>query len=312
MTGNRPAEPFPHTRGMRLIRAVFHGGLACAAALTMGGCTGAPDTAKRDHPAIVSLNPCVDAILAEVADPEQILAISHYSRDPRASSMPLAVARQFRATGGTVEEVMALKPDVVMAGTFMPPATRDGFQRMGIKVEAFAIEHNVGDSLARVRRIARLAGHPERGEALVARIERALDAAAPSPGHRPIATVVWQSGGIVPGHDALVSDLMRRTGFVSQSAERGLGQADYLPLEEMLSDPPELILTAGTPGDGEDRMLAHPALDALTGTQRARFDPGLLYCGGPTIIRAVARLSEVRRERDAATAQSPTRKGPVA
>ncbi|MDD3797891.1 MAG: ABC transporter substrate-binding protein [Novosphingobium sp.] len=276
------------------------GTLLASACLALAGCVpasgGQGGIAGGDRPAVVSLNPCADAILAEVADPGQVLAISHYSHDPRASSMPLAEARRFRATGGTVEEVMALQPDVVIAGTFLPPATRAAFERMGMKVETFAIEHSVAESLAQVRHVAALTGHPERGEALVARIERALVQAAPPPGSRAISTVMWQSGGIVPGRDALVSDLMQRTGFASHSAARGLRQADYLPLEEMLSDPPQLILTAGTPGDGEDRMLTHPALDALAGTRRARFDRGLLYCGGPTIVRAAGRLAQVRGE----------------
>ena len=41
---------------------------------------------------IVSTNPCVDAILMQVADPADIVAISHYSHDPRASSIAIAQA----------------------------------------------------------------------------------------------------------------------------------------------------------------------------------------------------------------------------
>ena len=41
-------------------------------------------------------------------------------------------------------------------------------------------------------------------------------------------------------------------------------------------------------------MLAHPALDGLETSQITRFDPSLLYCGGPTIIRAAERLKEIR------------------
>ena len=91
--------------------------LACLAVAgwAVAGCAPAAAPGGRSHgPKIVSLNPCSDAVLAEVADPAQILAISHYSHDPRASSMPLDQARRFRSTGGTVEEVIALKPDVVV------------------------------------------------------------------------------------------------------------------------------------------------------------------------------------------------------
>ena len=270
--------------------------LALAVAVSLAACgAGSTREAEGEHPTIVSLNPCADAVLAQVADPAQILALSHYSRDLRASSMDLATARRFAVTGGTAEEVLALRPDVVVAGTFLPPATRAAFERMGMRVASFAIDHDVAQSLAQVRAMAALAGHPDRGERLAAQIEHALADAAPGRGEGPVSAVMWQSGGIVPGDDSLVSDLMRRTGFSSHSAAQGLRQADYLPLERMLADPPDLILAAGSPGDGEDRMLSHPALDALRGVEQARFSPQLLYCGGPTIIRAGRRLARVRK-----------------
>jgi len=244
-------------------------------------------------PTIVSLNPCTDAILAEVADPAQLLAISSYSQDPASSSMDLNRARAMRAVSGTVEEVAALQPDVVVGSTFTAPTTKAAFARMGFRFEAFGLAASVEESLEQVRTLARIAGHPERGEALVGRIEASLAAArADGP---PISAIVWQSGGIVPGQGTLITDLLTRTGFVNAAAQRGLHQADMLPLEEMLVAPPRLILAAGNRYSEEDRLLHHPALAALKHTRRERLDPLLLWCGGPTIPRTVARLAEVRR-----------------
>jgi iron complex transport system substrate-binding protein len=155
---------------MRLAGAL----LACAL-LALAGCAPAASApAAPPRPTLVSLNPCADAVLAEVADPAQILAISHYSQDPRSSSMDLAVARRFRVTGGTVEEVLALKPDIVVAGRFLPPATRSAFERLGIRVVSVDIEQDVAQSLAQLRRLSEAVGHAERGEALAARISQAL------------------------------------------------------------------------------------------------------------------------------------------
>lgn len=265
-------------------------------ALALGACASAPAReAASPLPRIVSLNPCTDAILAEVADPEQVLALSSYSHDPASSSMDVALARRFRAVGGTVEEVAALRPDVVLSGSYMTPATRGALERLGARLELLPIAATVADSRAQVRQIAALAGHPARGEALVARIDAALAAARPTSG-QPIPALVWQSGGMVPGPDTLIADLLSRTGFTNAAAARGLGQADLLPLEQVLADPPRLILAAGNRHGNEDRLLRHPALDALAGkTARARLDGSLLWCGGPTIIRAAARLAEVRR-----------------
>ena len=239
------------------------------------------------HPTIVSLNPCTDAILAEVAAPAQILAVSHYSHDPRATSMPLAQARRFRATGGTVEEVLALDPDIVVAGAFLPPATAQAFGRLGIRVETFGVAPDLAENAAQIRRLAALAGHPARGEALLARIGAAL-AATRSDG-APATTLLWQAGGIVPGEETLIARLMAHTGFASHSAARGLGQGAYLRLEQVLADPPAVVLAAG----GE-RMLTHPALRALKGVRYERLEPNLLYCGGPTVIRAAERLAAIR------------------
>ncbi len=259
---------------------------ALLAGLALAGCSpSASQPSGASAPTIVSLNPCTDAILAEIAAPEQLLALSHYSHDPRASSMDIETARRFAVTGGTVEEVLALDPDIVVAGAFLAPATRAGLEDLGLRVEIFGIASTIEESLAQVRRLAELSGDPSAGEQLAMRI---LTATQPVVGERASA-VLWQPGGIVPGGEALVSELMDRAGFDSHSAQRGLGQAAYLPLEQVVADPPDILLVAG-----REVGQRHPVLDAIPDMRRASLDPGLLYCGGPTIIRAMERLRNVR------------------
>ena len=244
---------------------------------------------EADAPTVVSLNPCSDAILAEMLPPERLLAVSHYSHDPAGTSMDLALARTFRASGGTVEEVLALDPDLVVGSTFMPPATRAALEGLGMQVETLGIASTVEESEAQVRQLAAAVGEPERGEALARRIGQAAARLEQSDAAGQVSTVLWQPGGIVPGEATLVGDLMRRAGLASHSAARGMHQADYLSLEQVLADPPALLLVAGS-----ERAQQHPALDRLPQTRREGFDPALLYCGGPSVIRAAARLGAVR------------------
>jgi iron complex transport system substrate-binding protein len=276
---------------MRLTAAL----LACLA----GGCapaTPAPEAA-RVHPTIVSLNPCSDAVLAEVAAPGQLLAISHYSQDAASSSMDLEKANEFRAVSGSAEEVLALRPDVLVADPFLAPATRSELEKGGVRVVSLPIARNVDESRVQVLKLARLAGDENPGVLLNAHIDAALARAAAPKANAPIPAVVWQAGGIVPGRDTLVADLLARTGFILTSAARGMGQADHLPLEALLADPPDVLFIAADTRARENRALAHPALDVMAGTRRASFDASLLWCGGPTIVRAVERLAEVRRSR---------------
>lgn len=258
---------------------------AALLALALAGCAAAPPPAPRERATIISLNPCTDAILAEVADPVQIVAISHYSHDPASTSMDLAAARRFPATGGTTEEVVALAPDLVIGSSFMPPATLAALGKLGLRVETFGSPATVAESIAQVRRLATLAGHRERGEALVQRIEASLI----SPPRPPVDTALWQAGGIVPGKGTLVADLMRHAGLASYAEARGLGQGEYLPLERMAADPPELLLVAG-----EERGQRHPLLARVPGLRMARFEQRLFYCGGPSIPKAMERLRAVR------------------
>jgi len=260
--------------------------------MTLAACGTTPPDAPppaTNHPTIVSLNPCADAILAEIAPPHQLLAISHYSHDPASSSMPAAQAAQYPATGGTAEEVLALAPQVVVADAFLAPATRAALERGGVRVEQVGIAGTLADSLAQIRQLGALTGEPERAERLATRIETAWhNAAYTGP---QIDTLLWQSGGIVPGEAALVATMLDHTGFALHSAARGLGQGAYLPLEQVLADPPQLVLAAG-----DERMLTHPVLRHADGIAWREFDPKLTFCAGPTIIRALARLQEIRAD----------------
>lgn len=255
----------------------------------------APNVHAAVHPRVVSINPCVDAVLVRVAEPEQILAISHYSQDPRATSIPLDVARRFRATSGTAEEVVALAPDLVLAGPHVAPSTIHALRRVNVRIEQFAVPESVNESEQQIRRIAMRVGAPERGEALIADIERAISAARPHSA-RPISAVIWQGGGVVPGSGTLADQLLQLTGFRNLSATYGLAKWDVLPLEYLLAAPPEVVLSVGTGKAQRDRMLGHPAVRQLARHVAFRtYSYRLLQCGGPTIIDAVARLSQIRR-----------------
>lgn len=243
-------------------------------------------------PRIVSINPCVDAVLMHVADPAQVVAISHYSHDARATSIPLSQARRFRATSGTAEEVVALAPDIVIAGPHVAPATIAALKRMRIALVQYPVPDSVVESEAQVRDIARIAGHPDRGAALAARIS----AAARPVGSSSVPALVWQSGGLVPGADTLTDDLLRRAGFRNMSAVYGLKKWDVLSLEYLIAKPPRVLLSVGAPTAGEDRLTSHRAVRRLA--QRITVEPyetRLMNCGGPTIIAAMARLRQVRR-----------------
>jgi iron complex transport system substrate-binding protein len=259
----------------------------------LAGCAEPRPPAASGPPSIVSINPCVDAVLLEVADPGQILAVSHYSHDPRAASAPVERARRFPATSGTAEEVVALSPDVVIAGGHVAPSTVMALRRLGIELVQVGVPASIAESVAQVRTIAAAAGQPARGERLAARIEAA--GAAPTGDGGAVPALIWQGGGLVPGERTLAGDMLARAGFRNMSADYGLDDWDILPLERLVAAPPRVLLTVGGEEARGDRRLGHRVLAPLEQRMvRADYPARLMHCGGPTIIEAMARLRAVR------------------
>lgn len=282
------ATPDPGSRPNR--RAVL---AAAALALCPSGVLAAARPRR-----IVSLNPCLDVILIRVADRDQIAALSRYSRD-RYGSTIAEQALTLPFTRGTTEEVLALSPDLVLADQWGGERTAGALARTGVRAERFDVPSTVADSLAQVRRVAALVGHPDRGEALVRSIETTLAQCAPRPGDRPIPALVFMPGGFASAPGTLMDEMMRRCGLTNVAARYGLTGSMSVPLERLIADPPELLLTGapfpGSPGWAE-RTMEHPALSRLSSRmRRAVYPERLLFCGGPVLMQSARTLAAARR-----------------
>ena len=244
---------------------------------------------------VVSDNPCVDSILAEVAAPRQIAGISPYSVDPRATSVDLRWARAQRVVGPTAEEVLAAKPDLFISGVPASPATAIAVRRLGVRTLGVGVPQSIADSRAQVRTVARAVGRVAAGERLVARIDAAVAAArAPRPA---IPALIWGGGGLVPGEGSLADEMLRVSGFTSAGARYGMRGWGTLPLETVLLRPPRVLLSP-LAADGQPRALSlRGRVVARLGrtTTIRHFPDAMLFCGGPTIVRALGQLAAVRR-----------------
>ena len=259
--------------------------------LGLAACAAPPPTAKHAGlPRVASLNPCIDAILVRIADPAQILSISHYSQDPAATSIPLKVARRYSASGGTAEEMIALRPDLVLGSSFTPAATRKAFARAGVSALYLDSPLTIAASKDQVRAVARAVGQPARGELLVAEIDAAESKAARLD-HRGTdpAALLFIGNDLVNGGGTLLDELMLRAGFRNAAAGYGLRFTGTLPGEFLVAHPPAVILSPARGGRIETLRKS-----LLPRTRQALFPRTLINCGGPSIPPALERLAAIR------------------
>ncbi|OXE37671.1 MAG: ABC transporter substrate-binding protein [Phenylobacterium zucineum] len=251
---------------------------------------------------VVSLNPCLDVMLYALADRAQIAAVSHYSHDISSSSLGNP-GLSLPYTYGTAEEVLLLHPDLVLCSPYAAPATMAALRRRGLRLETFGLPDTVRDSRAQVQRLARVIGWPERGEVLCRRIDRALAAAAPELGARPLRALVYQTGGFAVAPGTLMDEMLRRTGFTNAATDYGLTRTGDLPLERLIANPPEVLLAGQLRADAPnwaDRLLRHPALARIgPGMFRATLPQRLTYCGGPVLIELAGVLADIYRRAQA-------------
>lgn len=276
--------------------AVF--GLTFLGACTPQEVVQAPET---DIQTIVSANPCIDAILVELVEHDRILSVSHYSQRHGSSSMDVELARSFASNGGTAEEIIALRPDLALLGFHTPQATLRALDGAGINYTLIAVPNSIEDSLDQIAQIGVAVGDSKKASDLSRLIQNAVNIVEDgTPNERP-SLLIWQAGGLVPGAGTLVDDMLYKAGFQNASAQYGLAMWDILPLEPVANDPPDVILspTNGKSGDRRNVALRTQFLTAFENDVATTDIPeNLLHCGGPTILRAMKLLKDIRWKLD--------------
>jgi iron complex transport system substrate-binding protein len=261
---------------------------------------GLPSTSHAaELPRVASINLCTDQLLVTLADPEQILGLSPYSRD-RTRSWDPAKAAQFPKLSGEAEDVLALKPDVVVAGRYTKRATRELLKQKGLRVAEFDAARSLDDVKKQIRLMGDLVQHPNRADAEIKRLDAAIAHAREVVSRKPWRILALSRRGWVSGGDSLTSSLLATAGLSNAAAELGYKLGGFASLEAIVSLRPDFLLVseAGDFAEDEGRaFMLHPALERFyPAAKRLVIPEKLTVCGGPRLSEALDRLaSELER-----------------
>ncbi|MEH3099507.1 ABC transporter substrate-binding protein [Sphingomonas adhaesiva] len=258
--------------------------------LLLGVTAAAPVAAPRR---IVSLNLCADQYLLALADRAQIVALTQFATDPQMSAAA-AQARGLRATRGSAEDVLALRPDLVLASPWQDPLVTTHLAARHIPVVALPPAADRAAIVAQVQQVAAAVGHPARGAALIAAMDRAL-ATVPRTAGRGRTAAYYQRRGFLTGTGTLVDDLMRRVGLRNLATRLGKPALAHVGLEEMALARPDYLIVetdAERVADRGTEMLHHPLLERIP---RLRLPQAWTVCGGPAYVKAAVSLARQLR-----------------
>ena len=228
---------------------------------------------------VVSLNLCTDQFLVLLA-PERIAALSPLARDP-ALSVVARIAAGLPWVRPDAEAVLALKPDLVLAGPYGAQTTLAALARRGVKIIRTVMPQSFAEIRAETTRFATLLGAPVRGEILLAEMANILAAIPPHPTQ---SIVVLQARGYTAQAGTLEDAVIRAAGMTNAGTGARLG------LEAIAAHPPALLVIAAAP---EYPSLATDLLQhrVLAGIARRIWPPALLACGGPWTAAAATLLA---------------------
>jgi iron complex transport system substrate-binding protein len=240
----------------------------------------------------MSLSMCTDDLLLELLPPERIASVTYYSRDP-SNSYQWPQAAKVPVNWGTIEEVLAEKPDLVLAGTYTTPAARALLKKLHWPLLEVPPAADFGEIRAVTRQVAHALLRDAVGESLIAKMDATLQELAASRPRQIVRVAAWGEGGSISGKGTLFDAILTAAGGVNIATSLNGGAYSSFEVEQLIAARPDLLayssdITA-TPGLNTE-MAQHPLIRRLYYGRIVTY-PGALYsCGVVESADAAAAL----------------------
>lgn len=186
-------------------------------------------------PRVVSLDPCADQYVLALSPRAAIAGLSF--RAEAGDSYLRALAHGLPKRRATLETLIAVQPQVVVREWGGDPSLVRRLQSSGVRVVSLDDANDFAGVRANVRAAAAALGAPERGEALIADMNRKLVEAGSRPSKRTVAYLT--PGGATAGPGTLVDAMLTAAGLNNAQIRPGYG---VLSPERLAFAPPQALV----------------------------------------------------------------------
>ena len=286
----------------RLTRRIGLGFLIAVFGHSIVAIASGSQTRADELPTIISASLCADQYLLTFAAPSQILALSTMAQDKSLSPMADKAAN-YPIFSGSLEHAITSPADIIIVSAYTSKTRRDALVNIGKHVITLDGAQTWENSRQEALALGKAIGREASAKVWVSETDAALQSIK-SNKHR-YNIMSYDRGGVVSGRGHILNDLIERSGHTNPAAAM-FGGSQPLSLETLISLKPDFIILANsntpTPGKanigndggndgGNDRgqeAMFHPAfLTAFPQEKRIRIPQNLLFCAGPSFMRAL-------------------------
>ena len=271
-------------RRVLLALAALSGGASLLWAASPAPPAKAPAVPQR----IVSINLCADQLVLALADRGQIAGLTKNATDAEMSG-EAAKAHGIPLLSNSAEQILAIEPDLIIGMPASRSAALRALPKQSYPLLDLATANTVDEIYTSIRETAAAVGHPERGTALIARMQGEL-AGLPKPGKGRVAAY-YQRRGYMTGTGTLIDELMTRVGLVNLAGKLGKPPLSQLSLEEMVAAEPDFLIVESATDKVTDQgseMLHHPALKDIP---RISVPQAWTVCSSPAYSQAARSMA---------------------
>ena len=227
---------------------------------------------------IASLTLMTDEILVDLVEAERLVAVTVMADDPAISNVAGRIAAGPRRLALSVEQLLALAPDLVFLASWSDADSVRQLRDAGISVYRVASPRSIDAVKAAVAEIGRIVGAPQRAAALVRGMEETLDRVRTrlerlAPQQR-VRVLDYDPSGSSFGRGSSWDDIVRRAGCVNAVGELAADAWGRVSLSQealIALDPDAIVLPGWTWNDpqGARRAYARFASDPAFRNLRA-------------------------------------------
>ena len=186
---------------------------------------------------VVSLDFCADQYVLKMIEPERILAVSPDAKAPFSYMRDKATG--LRSVRSAAEDVMILRPDLVVRSYGGGPNAAAFFQKAGVPVLNVGWADDIDGIKRVISEMAQGLGVPARGAKIIANMEARLAALKIQPQNNKV--LYMTPSGTTTGAGSLVHHMLEKAGLENFQTEPGWRS---LPLERLAYERPDMVAAA--------------------------------------------------------------------